>query len=306
MTSGGQAVPEGGGGGGQLELGPAANHPPHLSEIRGGGGQAPPNSWVCSAGSLTHAPPARHTAETAIFKTLVWGGAGLSLKGGGGSQRPLRWCWVFRGAEGVEERFSGPNQLVPKALEKISDWPKARKKTWPNLLKRVVVGLQDLHPHWYGLEHGPGPPTPAVDHRPSGAELLKGAPGRGGGGGVRTEGSGEAVVGGKQNIPFPKDHPAAGPICRWHEGRGRMCAGAHPKTGAVTEQWGYCPTRAGPRTANWLHPPSASGPPPPTTNPRRPEETPTGREGEKFNGTLEPGDQPAGVVAPRVHRVRKH
>ena len=29
-------------------------------------------------------------------------------------------------------------------------------------LKEVVVGLQDLHLHWYGLEHGSGPPTPLL------------------------------------------------------------------------------------------------------------------------------------------------
>ena len=26
----------------------------------------------------------------------------------------------------------------------------------------VVVGLQDLHLHWYGLELGSGPPTPQL------------------------------------------------------------------------------------------------------------------------------------------------
>ena len=35
----------------------------------------------------------------------------------------------------------------------------------------MVVGLQDLHLHWYGLEHGSGPPTPLLTSAPSGEAI---------------------------------------------------------------------------------------------------------------------------------------
>ena len=74
--------------------------------------------------------------------------------GGGGSSPPPPP--PSGGADFLEvlkapKKFSGPNELVPKAPEKIFDRPKAWKKIWPNLL---------------GGGGGGHPPPP------SGAELL--------------------------------------------------------------------------------------------------------------------------------------
>ena len=56
---------------------------------------------------------------------------------------------------------------MPRAVACSNIDPQPGAKTF-GCLEGRVVGLQDLHLHWYGLEHGLGPPSPLLTIAPLG------------------------------------------------------------------------------------------------------------------------------------------
>ena len=130
--------------------------------------------WGAVGGTPPHSPPLPPTPQVGSGGRGSRGqkgeGGRLSLKGvGGGVQGGMGGLWGGGGGGGDPElleapkapkKFLGLNGFVLKAPEKMFDWSKARRKFWPNHLRRGGAGGGGRSGGGGGLPHPPPHPPP--------------------------------------------------------------------------------------------------------------------------------------------------